>query len=220
MSEIQVMTQLNAILSKVKQSRRDGLLLNLFYSGLKKKKFELSLFYLFKEGILGKVDLDIQPKIEPILVEHLKPSDVTYLAVKAERDYSEERMLQMLSEGCKCMGIKFKGKFVAWAWYNLRKCEYRRYSFSFELKENEAYLFGQRTLNAYRGRSLAPYLKYQMYQHLADMGRTKLYAIVHFSNIPSIKFRRKLNANPLKLFVNVKILNKYNRSILLKNYRN
>jgi ribosomal protein S18 acetylase RimI-like enzyme len=214
------MSQLNEILSKVKQSRRDGLIINLIYGGLKKKKFELSFFYLFKEGLFGDVDLDIQPKIEPIEVEHLKSSDMTYLAVKAERDYSEERMLQMLSEGCKCMGIKYKDKFVAWAWYNLRKCDNTAYSFSFELKENEAYLFGQRTLSAYRGRSLAPYLKYQLYQHLADIGRTELYAIVHFSNIPSIKFRRKLNANPLKLFMNIKLLNNYNRNILLKNYRN
>ena len=214
------MSQLNEILSKVKQGKRDGLILNLIYGGLKKKKIEVSFFYLFKEGLFGDVDLDIQPKIEPIDVEHLKPSDMTYLAVKAERDYSEERMLQMLSEGCKCMGIKYKGKYVAWAWYNLRKCDNKVYSFSFDLKEIEAYLFGQRTLSAYRGKSIAPYLKYQIYQHLAAIGRTELYAIVHFSNILSIKFRWKLNAKPIKLFMNVKFLNIYNRNILLKNYRN
>jgi len=45
------MNQLNEILSKVKQSKWDGLILNLIYAGLKKKKFELSLFYLFKEGL-------------------------------------------------------------------------------------------------------------------------------------------------------------------------
>jgi ribosomal protein S18 acetylase RimI-like enzyme len=214
------MNQLNEILYKVKQSKRDGLILNLIYGGLKKKKFEFSLFYLFKEGLFGDVDVDIQPKIEPIEVEHLTSTDMAYLAVKAERDYSEEKMLQVLSEGCKCMGIKYKDKFVAWAWYNLRKCDNSAYSFSFELKENEAYLFGQRTLSAYQGRSLAPYLKYQLYKHLADMGRTNLFAIAHFSNLPSIKFRRKLNARPLKLFMNVKIFNIYHRNFLLKNYRN
>jgi hypothetical protein len=214
------MNQLKEILNKVKQSKRDGFILNLIYAGLKKKKFELSLFYLFKEGLFGNVDLDIQPKIQPIEVGHLTSTDMASLAVKAERDYSEEKMLQMLSDGCKCMGIKYKDKFIAWAWYNLRKCDNAVYSFSFELKENEAYLFGQRTLSAYRGRSLAPYLKYQIYKHLDDLSRTELYAIVHFSNIPSIKFRRKLRARPLKLFMNVKFLNIYNWNILLKNYRN
>ena len=206
-------------LRKIKKRYKQGVILNYIYGALKQKKFEVSLFYLLKEDLIGEINVNIQPKIEPIAIEFLKPSDIQFLSTLTERDSSEEEMLQMLSEGCKCMGIKYKGNIVAWAWYNLRKCESKSLSFSFELKENEAYMFEQRTLKTYRGKSLAPYLKYQIHKHLAEIGRTKLYAVVFFSNIPSIKFLRKLNAKPLKLFLNINFLSKYHRNVLLKKYR-
>ena len=214
------MDQLTELLRKVKQRYRDGLLLNSIYGELKKKIFEINLFYLFQGSLSDETNLDIQPNIKPVVIEFLKPSDMQSMSTKAERDYSEEKMLQMLSEGCKCMGIKYKGSIVSYLWYNLQKCESQLLSFSFELKENEAYFLGGRTLKAYQGHALAPYLMYQAYKHLAQIGRTKFYGIIYFSNISSIKYHRKLNAKPIKLFMNVKFLNKYNRNILLKRYRN
>ena len=207
-------------LRKIKQRYRDGLILNSIYARLKQKIFEVNLFYLFQGDLSDETNLDIQPKIEPIVIEFLKPSDLQSISTKTERDYSEEKMLKMFSEGCKCMVIKYKGNIVSYLWYNLRKCESKFLSFSFELKENEAYSLGGRTFKAYRGKGLAPYLMYQTHKHLAQIGRKKLYGIIFFSNISSIKYHRKLNAKPLKLFMNVKYLGKYNRNILLKRYRN
>lgn len=205
---------------KVKQRYRDGLILNSIYAELKQKKFSVDLFYLLQKDFFDETDLNIQPKIEPIVVELLKPSDMQSLATKAERDYSEERMLKMLSEGCKCMGIKYKDNIISYRWYNLRNYEDNPFSFSLELKENEAYLYGMRTLKAYKGMGLAPYLNYKVYKHLAQIGRTQFYSFVHFFNIPSIKYHRKVNAKPLKLYLNVKYLKKFSRNILLKKYRN
>jgi hypothetical protein len=208
------------IIRKVKERYRDGLLLNAIYGVLKQKKFEVHLFYLFSKDISDKTDLNIQPKIEPIEIEQLKPSDMKYLAVKAESDYSEDMMLQMLSEGCICMGIKYIDEIVSWGWANLKNAKNDVLSFSFELKENEAYTYGTRTLSAFRGKALAPYRKYHLYKHLAKIGRTKIYSLVEFENILSIKYRRKLNDKPLKLFIHVKFLNKYHRNFVLKRYRN
>lgn len=203
---------------KVKERYREGLFLNTIFSGL--KQIEVNLFYLFQENLIGITNLDIQSKIEPIEIEHLKPSDMKYLAVQDERDYSEDKMLQMLSEDCKCVGIKYKDKIVSYGWYNLKHCKNNPFSFSFELKENEAYVFGARTLSAFKGKGLAPCQRYHTFKYLAQKARTKFYSIILFSNIPSIKFHRKLNAKPLKLFMNVQYLGKYNRNILLKRYRN
>ena len=208
------------IIRKVQQSYRDDLILNTIYAILKQKKFEVHLFYLFSEDILDETDLDIQPKIEPIEIEHLKPSDMKYIAVRGERDLSENMMVQMLAEGCICIGIKYKNEIVSYGWADLKNCWHNALSFSFELKGKEAYSFGIRTLSAYRGKALATYQKYHMYKHLAQIGRTKIYSIIFFSNIPSIKFHRKFNAKPEKLLMNVKFLNKYQRNILLKRYRN
>jgi hypothetical protein len=204
--------------TKVKERYREGLLLNTIYSGL--KAIEVNLFYLFQENLDDVMNLDIQSKIEPIEIEHLKPSDMRYLAMQAERDYSEDKMLRMLSEGCKCMGTKYKGKIVSYGWYDLQNCKSKRFSFSFELKANEAYFYGIRTLSAFKGKGLAPCLRYHTYKYLAEIGRTRFYSLILFSNIPSIKFHRKLNDKPLKLFMNVRYLGKFNRNILLKRYKN
>jgi hypothetical protein len=204
---------------KVKRRYRDGLILNSIYSMLKRRIFSMDLFYLFQEGLSGEAELVIQPEIQPIVVRPLKPSDLRTISTKEERGYSAEEMLQMLSDGCGCMGIEYGDQIVAWAWYNLRNCEDEILSFSFKLKENEAYLYGQTTLKTYRGNSLAPFLKYRIYMHLSELGRTKLFAIVDFSNIPSIKFRKKLDAKPIKLFMNISFLDRFHRNILLRKYR-
>jgi hypothetical protein len=206
------------ILKKVRQRYKEGLILNVIYGVLKMKIFEVNLFYLFQGGLSGETDLAIQPKIEPIVVEHLTPSDMRPMAIKGERDYSEEKMLQMLSDGCKCIGIKYKGNIVSYLWYDLQKCESKLLSFSFELKENEVYTLGGRTYSEFKGKALAPYLMYKTYKHLEQIGRTKFYGIIHFSNILSIKYHRKLNAKPIKLFLNVSFFNKYKRNFLLKKY--
>lgn len=206
-------------LSKTRERYRDGLFLNTLYGQFKMDKIEVHLFYLFLKDLLDEADLDIQPQIEPLEVEILKPSDMKNLAAKAERDYSEDTMLQMLAEGCICIGLKYKDEIVSYGWVNLKKCKSKFFSYSFDLKENEAYAYGIRTMSAFKGKTLAPYQRYHTYKHLAQMGRTKIYSIGFFSNIPSIKFHRKLNAKPLKLFMNVNFLGKYKRNLLLKRYR-
>ncbi len=204
-----------------KKRYREGLILNTIYDVLKRKNFEVNLFYFMQGNAIDGANLATQPKIEPIEIVHLKPSDMKNLAAKAERDYSEDVMLQMLSEGCICIGIKYKDEIISWGWANLKNAKNDLLSISFDLKENEAYILGMRTLSAFKGKGLAPYLRYHTYKYLVETGRTKYYGFIFFSNIPSIRYHRKSNIfKPFKLYMNVKILNKYNRNILLKSYRN
>ena len=207
-------------LREFKKRYREGLILNTIYEVLKQKYFEINLFYFYQGNLIDGTNLETQPKIEPIEIAHLKPSDMKNLATKAERDYSEDEMLEMLSEGCICIGIKYKDEIISWGWANLKNAKNDLLSISFDLKENEAYIFGMRTLRAFRGKALAPYLRCHTYKYLVETGRTKYCGFIFFSNIPSIRYHRKLNAKPVKLFMNVKFLNKYSRNILLKNYKN
>lgn len=201
----------------IQQKYKDGIILNTIYRKLKKKKFEVHLYYLVQEGFFVEDAPKIKPKLKPLVSEFLKPSDIRIIASKAERDYPEEEMLKMLSDDCKCLGIKHKGEIVAYMWYDLQKCDTRL--LSFQLKEDEAYLYSARTFSAYKGKSLAPYLRYELYKHLNQMGRTRLYSITSFSNIPAIMFKRKLNAKPLKLYLYIKVFNKYQFNIIIKKYK-
>jgi hypothetical protein len=202
---------------RIQQKYKDRIILNTIYRRLKKKKFEIHLYYLVQEGFRVEDAPKIEPKLKPLVSEFLEPSDINMIASKSERDYPEEKMLKMLSEDCKCLCIKHKGEIVAYTWYDLRRCDTRL--LSFQLKEDEAYLYSARTFSAYRGKSLGPYLRYELYKHLHQMGRQRLYSITSFSNIPAIMFKRKLNAKPLKLYLYIKIFNKYQYNILIKKYK-
>ena len=195
---------------------KDGLIFNAAYYLLTRKKLRLHLFYLVREGLVDGDNFHPEPKLSPCETCYLQPSDLQNIAAKAERDYSEEQMLDMLSAGHIGLGIKHNGKIVAYGWINLQNCN--SHLISFPLKENEAYLYGARTFTAYRGCNLAPYLRHQMYTHLADMGRTRLYSITEFENIASIKFKRKLGARNLKLGMKITLISKYRWNFILRNY--
>ena len=125
-------------------------------------------------------------------------------------------MLKMLSKGCVCLGIKYKNEIAACMWYDLAQCTYKY--LTFDLAEDEAYLYSARTFKAYRGKALAPYLRQKMYEHLAAKGRTKLYSITLYENTPSIMFKKKLHARNLKLYLRIRLFDKYNWNLLLRRY--
>jgi hypothetical protein len=205
-----------SVIETLRKGIKDGLVLNTAYNVLTRKKLRLYLFYLVREGLVAGEDFHPEPKLSPCETCYLEPSDLKNLAAKAERDYSEEQMLDMLSAGHKCQGIKHNGEIVAYGWINLQNCN--SHLISFPLKENEAYLYGARTFAAYRGNNLAPYLRHQMYTHLAHIGRTRLYSITEFENIASIKFKKKLGARNLKLGMKITLLNKYRWNFILRKY--
>ncbi len=204
------------ILKKWKKLHQKGVLLNNFYRQLTLKRIKIKPFYLVREGLF---DLDVKTiatKLSPCETFMLKPSDMRIIAAYRERDQSEEEMLAMLKKDCYCLGIKHNDEIVAYGWYELKKCTSR--FMSFPLKKNEAYLSGARTLKTYRGNNLAPYLRYQMYEHLNKIGCTTLYSFTDFSNVPSISFKKKLGAYNLKLYLFVSVTKHFRRVWLLRTY--
>lgn len=201
------------LLDKLIKRYNDGILLNTLYQKMRIRKTGLILFYLVQEGFLGKHTTAIKPRLRLLKIAKLEKPDISLLAAKPERDYSEKDMLKMLSKGCVCLGLKHNDDIAACMWYDLAQCTYKNLTFG--LAKDEAYLYGARTFNSYRGKSLAPYLRQKMYEHLADMGRTKLYSITLYENTPSIMFKKKLNAKNLKLYLQVRISGKNRWKILL-----
>ncbi len=196
---------------------RDGILLNTFYQRMNLARTGIIPFYLVEEGLFGKFSLSIEPKINPLEVVALGPSDMAILAAKRERkDYSEGKMLEMLSKGCVCLGLKYQGEIAALMWYDLHQCSSKY--LTFDLTENEAYLYSARTFKAYRGKALAPYLRQKMYEHLAAMGCTRLYSITLYENTPSLMFKKKLNARNVRLYWRIQLFRKNSFTFLLKRF--
>ena len=180
-------------------------------------KLTLILFYLIREGRFGDSDLNLKPKLDQYEVGFLKPSDIKTIASHPEVECPEDIVRERLSNGCLCFGIKHKGNITAYTWINLNKTE-SEFLF-FPLKKNEVFLFDTRTFQAYRGKNLAPYLRYELYKQLEKLGRTNLISITSFFNVEAIKFKKKLKVKRQKLYLHVIFLKKYRLNILLKSYK-
>ena len=101
-------------------------------------------------------------------------------------------------------------------WADVRR--FRSKLVSCPLMEDEAYLFGAATFPAYRGKDLAPYLRYKLYEHLYRMGRTKVYSITLALNYPAMRFNEKLQAKPLRLGLYICLFRKCRFDITLREY--
>jgi hypothetical protein len=130
---------------------------------------------------------------------------------------SVEKAIALLVTGQKCIGLRHRGEIAAYMWINLNEIDFA--SMKIPLKANEAYLWEMRTIGAYRGKNLAPYLRYKSYEILKDIGRNVLYSISVAFNKPTKKYKRKLNAKKLKFFLYIELFHKYRWNFLLWSFR-
>jgi len=173
-------------------------------------------YYLMKEYLLDEDELDIQPRLGPLDVELLGVSDIETLMDDPEILEEKEELLQRFQDGCLCLGLKHEGKVAAFCWCDPECFQFKK--IKYKLKENEAYLFDIRTFQAYRGKNLAPFLRYQLYKHLTQKGLTDFYSLTMMLNTSSGRFKRKLGAKTYKLCVYVCFFNKFYMNIPIKTY--
>jgi GNAT superfamily N-acetyltransferase len=160
---------------------------------------ELDVFYLVREGeFRGEPEWQTSyPDFKPVL---LSREDLELIAP----DYSGNDIAGLRSRydrGHICVGLKHEDSFAAVTWADLKECNYE--SLHFAMAENEAYLYDAFTLPEYRGKGLAPYMRYQCYEQLKAMGRDRFYSVSAYLNKPAIRFKQKLNARFEKLYVSI-----------------
>jgi len=119
-------------------------------------------------------------------------------------DTTVSEMLNQLSNGHKCLGIKNNGKIVGFTWCRFDVFDYPP-SKGFPLMKDEAYLYDMYILKDCRGSNLAPLLRYSLYQELAIIGRTVLYSFSIITNKPAIRFKKKLEAKIVTLRLYIKL---------------
>lgn len=204
-------------LKKLTQKFRYGLTLQSIRLKLMKAGIEFTPYIIFREGtnvtdipaINGNVDEYSTVILGP---EHMKEMS------EIDTGFSEAGLLSQLENGQKCIGIIHNDSIVAYMWMNFRELSYKATQIS--LKSNEAYLWNMYTKESYRGRSLAPYLRYKSYEVLKDMGRDVIYSISDSFNSPAIKFKEKLNAERVKEILYVKLFRCKARGFVIKNWKN
>ena len=181
---------------------------------LAKIGIEIDPYYLVAEGLFD----DTIPHIEAGSYEYelgfLSPKDMKAISAIPNRIFSEEQLLLRLREGKICFGAKHRGNIAAFTWCDLDECHYKGYKFP--MKTDEAYLFDAYTLDSFRGKGLAPYIRYQLYKELEKTGRMNLYSISERFNLSSIRFKKKLNARLVGQGLCVLLFKKWRFSTRLK----
>jgi len=209
-------TTKDSLLKKIRLKIRYGLTLQVIRNQLFKIGIEFSPYYLFQEGINVTEIPEIKGMDTDYSSELLKPEDMKTIGAINYAGFSEDKLLALLKTGELCLGIKHNNEIAAFMWVNFTELKYK--STTIHLKEDEAYLWFMYTRESYRGKNLAPFLRYKSYEMLKEMGRDKLYSISDYFNSPAVAFKKKLNAKKLKLILFVQFFNKLYRSFIIKSH--
>lgn len=194
---------------------RNGLFMLSIVSRLNRIGIDLKPYYLFRESLEGAQEPQINGDLSEYECQMLGSDDMNELDQEIE-DFNAERKIEVLKSGEKCIGLKHNGKIVALMWISCNEfCYGSTYR---KLNENEAWLAAMHTLDSYRGKNLAPYLRYKSYEFLKDIGRDVLYSASEYFNTPAIKFKQKLNARKLKLVFYCKFFDKFLWSFTVRTY--
>jgi ribosomal protein S18 acetylase RimI-like enzyme len=151
---------------------------------------------LFSCGFLNEGDL-VQMKNDP-------------------RGYTTEKLVHHLKMGRLCYGVKHGKNVAAFMWVDLNECNFE--PCRFPLKEDEAYTFSAYTMEAFRGRNIAPYMAYHCYRELKQMGRDKVFGISEYLNRSAIKYKMKLGAKKTRLYLYFRFFRRFQRLYLIRSF--
>lgn len=204
---------------KIKRFRNlldNGLLLFGIRNSLVRYGFDIDPIYWVLEGSEKCEPPKIKGDASEYSLEYLDLEELKLIGQKLGNAQAED-MLQGFQNGQKCIGLRHKKEIAAFMFIEIKEFKYK--GTSKLLKENEAYLLNMYTFDSFRGRNLAPYLRYESYRLLKEIGKDRVYSITAFFNKSSIKFKDKLKAKNLKLYLYIVLFKKYHKRINLKTYK-
>jgi acetyltransferase (GNAT) family protein len=190
--------------------------LRLFFDALARLGIRVSPYYLFRE-IISPANPPDPSGFENYDVGFWGLKEMKQMALIPGRKFSEEFLVQRLSDGHKCLGLKKDNNLIAFTWCNFKEATFKYHHFL--LKPEEAYLFDAYTLMTYRGKGIAPFLRYHLYKELKNLGHTRLYSYSDYFNKPAVRFKNKLNAKKEKLFLTIELFGKWRFHFVLKDYQ-
>jgi len=189
----------------------------IIFDGLSNLGITIMPFYIFSEELFNKPLSHLEAGFEKYDKGFLGPEDMKKMAEIPFRNIREKTLLKRLEDGKVCFGMKYKGKLAAFTWCDLKSCHFKGCNLS--LKEDEAYLFDAHTLSPFRGKGIAPYIRYHLYKEMNKLGRHRFFSISECFNAPSIKFKEKLGAKKMELGLLINLFHKWHFSFRLRKYK-
>ncbi len=204
-------------LKRLKQKTQYNSFWRLIHDGLVKIGFKISPYYLVEEGSVELPEFECE-QYPGYSVAYLDYDDIERIAGLEREFYTADLIKRRMERGFRCLTVRKEGTIQAFTWFNLKECDYEGHRFT--LNEHEAYLQDAYVFMEYRGLRLAPFIRYQAYKELKEIGRTRLYSITELVNDQSTKFKKKLKARFVYLGLYIRLFNKWHLSFpLRKNIR-
>lgn len=199
------------LVSKIKH----GLVLDTIRNQIARIGIKIFPYYWVQEGINSTGVPEIRGIISDYTIEFIEAEEIKKIDENLGT-YSLEGLLAYFDAGKKCLGLKYKDELASFMFINLTECDFT--SSNISLKNDEAYLTYMYTMKAFRGKNLAPYLRYKSYEILKKMGRNRIYSVSIFFNSSAVRYKEKLNAKNLKLLLYIEIFKRLKWRFTLKTY--
>jgi hypothetical protein len=165
--------------------------------------------------LFGVVEFETENKYSNFEFTELGLQDMLELDRFDGRSIRKEALQNRINQGHKCFALKTDGKIAAFTWCNQNEIHHYKLC-SQMLKQREVYLYDAQTHYNFRGRNLAPYLRYKSYKALNEMQFDILYSCSDYFNRPAIRFKQKLNARFLSICINLNLVGLYKKCWVIK----
>ena len=199
---------------KLRKVLRYGLLMQRILSWLRSHGLDIHPFCLIREGVRA-YDLTL-----PDLAGEFESTVLTQDEIPAIAALSPwatvENVQGRFDRGDLCLVLKNEETVAGYTWVNFE--EVSEPKCSYVLQPGEAYLYDAYIAPDYRGRDLAPYMRYECYKHLRNDGRDAFYSLSDYFNKPAIRFKVKLNAEIVRLYLYMAVGSREIGHWTLKNY--
>ena len=172
-------------------------------------------YYWMKEDLSCTAIPEIKGLISEYSVKFLEEKDMRILSENA-RGYSEDEFITRLRDGNLCLGLIHNDEVVAFMWIFLKRCGFK--PVNIPLKRNEVYVSDMYTMESYRGKNLAVYLRYLSYRIIKEMGRDTIFSVTEYFNTSAMKYKQKLNPRKLNLVLYINLFNIFKWSYTIKKY--
>jgi hypothetical protein len=201
----------------LERTRNEGVLFALLHYSTR-VGIQVQPFYYMREALPAGIPEHLTKLPEGFEFSVFGRDDVLAISRLEERKgyVSEKYVVDNLNKGDSCLGVKHQGRIAAFTWFSLVGSGDGIYPVT--MKENEAYLYDMYVLKAFRGSNIAPCLRYRTYEVLRGMGRDTFYSLTELSNSASIRFKRKLGAQPVLLGIYIGVFKKYRFRWVLRRF--
>lgn len=194
----------------------NGLLVYGIRNRLARIGIDITPYYWVQEEVEPCKEPIVHGKYEDYTVRYLTKKGIQVIVKKVPKMLGDE-LIKGFNKGQLCIGLEHDKNIAAYTFVELNDFTFNYRTF--KLKKNEVYLLNMWTFHEYRGKNLAPYLRYKSYQLLKEHGRDIKYSITNYFNKSSIKFKSKLNSKHLIFYLSIVLFKKVHWNFKLKDYK-